>query len=96
MKPFIAIVHKEPDSAYGMSFPDAPGCFSAADEIDDLFAQAGEALALWAEGLLEDGEALPEPRDLSALIADPEWQESFAAAAMAIAVQAPLETRRAA
>ena len=96
MKPFIAIVHKEPDSAYGMSFPDAPGCFSAADEIDDLFAKAGEALALWADGMLEDGDPLPKPRDLSALIADPEWRESFATAAIVIAVPAPLEMRRAA
>jgi predicted RNase H-like HicB family nuclease len=29
-----------------MTFPDAPGCFSAADEIDDLFAMATEALEL--------------------------------------------------
>jgi len=28
-----------------MTFPDAPGCFSAADEIDDLFAMAEEAKA---------------------------------------------------
>ena len=89
MKPFIAIVHKEPDSAYGMSFPDAPGCFSAADEIDKLFLNAGEALALWAEGVREDGMALPDPRDLSVLLDDEEWRESFATAAMVIAVPAP-------
>ncbi len=40
MKPYIVIVHKDEHSAYGMSFPDAPGCFSAADEIDDIFAMA--------------------------------------------------------
>ena len=26
-------VHKDPDSAYGVTFPDFPGCFSAADEL---------------------------------------------------------------
>ncbi len=40
MKPHIVIVYKDADSAYGMSCPDAPGCFSAADEADDLFALA--------------------------------------------------------
>jgi hypothetical protein len=25
-------VHKDPDSAYGVTFPDFPGCFSAAAE----------------------------------------------------------------
>ena len=40
-----------------MTFPDAPGCFSAADEIDDLFAVATEALGCRAEGGSEDGDA---------------------------------------
>ncbi len=67
MKPYIVIVHKDEHSAYGMSFPDAPGCFSAADEIDDIFAMASEALALWAEGMREDGLPIPEPRDFETL-----------------------------
>jgi hypothetical protein len=28
MKTFIALVHKDEDSAWGVSFPDLPGCFS--------------------------------------------------------------------
>ena len=28
MKTFIAVVHKDPDSAYGIRFPDVPGCYS--------------------------------------------------------------------
>ena len=47
MQYFYAIVHKEPDSAFGVEFPDLPGCFSAADEIDDLLPNACEALELW-------------------------------------------------
>lgn len=89
MKPYIAIVHKDAQSAYGLSFPDAPGCFSAADEIDDIFAMGREALELWAEGMIEDGRPVPAPRDLSQLQADPEWRESFADAALVIAVDAP-------
>jgi predicted RNase H-like HicB family nuclease len=89
MKPFIAIVHKEPGSAYGVTFPDAPGCFSAADEMDDLFANAAEALALWVEGLHEEGSSAPEARDLSQIKADPRWAEAFVDAALVIAVPAP-------
>ena len=44
LKPYIAIVHKDLGSAYGMTFPDAPGCFSATDDLDDLFEMANEAL----------------------------------------------------
>lgn len=59
MKPYIAIVHKDPDSAYGLTFPDAPGCFSAADEMDELFAKAEEALTLWTEAMIEEHRAIP-------------------------------------
>lgn len=94
MKPYIVIVHKDENSAYGMTFPDAPGCFSAADEIDDLFAMASEALELWAEGMREDGLPIPEPRDFEALRADPKWAEQLKAADIVIAVAAPWTQRR--
>lgn len=89
MKPYIGIVHKDEGSAYGITFPDAPGCFSAADEIDDLFAMAREALELWAEGEIEDGRFIQEPRGLHAITNDPEWTESLSDAALIIAVELP-------
>lgn len=49
MKYFYALVHKDADSAYGVEFPDLPGCFSAADSVDDLLSNACEALELWFE-----------------------------------------------
>jgi predicted RNase H-like HicB family nuclease len=89
MKPYIAIVHKDTDSAYGLSSPDAPGCFSAADRIDDIFANAAEAISLWTEAMIEDHRKIPAPRDLSELKRDPQWTDSFADAALVIAVPAP-------
>ncbi|PHS21756.1 MAG: CopG family transcriptional regulator [Robiginitomaculum sp.] len=49
MKHFIAVVHKEPDSAFGVHFPDVPGCFSAADTFDDVLKNAVDALQLYFE-----------------------------------------------
>lgn len=49
MRYFSAIVHKEEGSAFGVHFPDLPGCFSAADRMDDVLPNAVEALALWFE-----------------------------------------------
>ncbi len=65
MKTYLAIVHKEDDSAYGVSFPDLPGCFSAADDFADILPNAAEAVELW----FEDGEAI-EPRSLDAIRAE--------------------------
>ena len=53
---FPAYVHKNADSSYGVSFPDLPGCFSAADELSDLSKAAQEAVELHFEG-----EDLPIP-----------------------------------
>jgi predicted RNase H-like HicB family nuclease len=96
MKPYIAIVHKDPDSSYGLTFPDALGCFSAADDIDDLFANAAEALALWTEAMVADRQKIPAPRELSELQRDPDWAESFADAALVIAVPGPGHDKQAA
>ena len=42
--PYIAFVHKEKGSSYGVSFPDLPGCISAGDTLDEAVANASEDL----------------------------------------------------
>lgn len=49
-------LHKEPESVYGVSVPDLPGCFSAGETIEEAMENAREAIGLHVEGLLEDGE----------------------------------------
>ena len=79
MKTFIAVVHSGPASAFGIHFPDLPGCFSAADRFEDIWPNAREALALW----FENGENV-EPRDLAGVAA--EVADDLAAGAFLIAV----------
>ncbi|MDQ6432808.1 type II toxin-antitoxin system HicB family antitoxin [Mesorhizobium sp. LHD-90] len=81
MRAYFAIVHKDRDSAYGVSFPDLPGVFSAADEEEDIVSNALEALQLYAE----DAE-LPEPSTIDAVVAKPELREELAAGAFIIRV----------
>ncbi len=49
MKTYLAVVHKDGDRAFGVTFPDLPGCFSAADDAADIVPNACEALDLWFE-----------------------------------------------
>lgn len=72
---YIAFVHKEPDSVYGVSFPDLPGCISAGETIDDAVSNAVEALAGHVRMLEADGDPVPPPRDFDAIMADPELEE---------------------
>lgn len=61
---YIAVVHKDKHSAYGISFPDFFGCISFADNLDDVQKNAAEALELHISGIQEDGEILPAPTSL--------------------------------
>ena len=67
---YIAFIHKDPDSAYGVSFPDVPGCISAGDTIDGAVRNAVEALSGHIRMLEADGDPLPEPRDFDAIMND--------------------------
>ena len=81
MRSYIGVVHQDGDSAFGIHFPDIPGCFSAADDLNDLLCRAAEALALH----LEDAEA-PEVRSMQALRADADVAHDLAAGAFLLAV----------
>ena len=78
MAQYIALIHKDADSDYGVSFPDLPGCISAGATLDEARDMAAEALALHLEGLAEDGEAVPDPSTLEAIMADPQNRDGVA------------------
>lgn len=84
MKRYIAIIHKDKDSDYGVVFPQFPGCVSAGDTYDEAVQNAAEALALHVTGMRADGEAIPTPRDFDDLKADKkvdwvDWKNGTAA-----------------
>ncbi len=78
MGPYIALIHKEADSDYGVHFPDLPGLATAGATLDEARAFAEEALSLHLEGLIEDGDPLPEPSSLEAIMADPDNRDGVA------------------
>ncbi len=78
MRQYIALIHKEADSDYGVSFPDLPGCITAGTSLDDARAMATEALAFHLEGLSADGEAVPEPSSLEEIMSNAENKDGVA------------------
>lgn len=78
MSNYIAIVHKDPESDFGVSFPDFPGCITAGKNIDDAKDMAQEALTLHIQGMIEDGERLPSPSRLEEIMADPDFVDAAA------------------
>jgi len=78
MAHYIALIHKDADSDYGVSFPDFPGCISAGSTLDEARAGAAEALSLHVKGMIEDGDAVPEPSSLEAVMRDSENHDGVA------------------
>lgn len=60
----IGIEMGDENHAYGVVVPDVPGCFSAGDTLEEAFINAKEAIAFHIEGMLEDGEEIPQPTSL--------------------------------
>ena len=75
---YIAYLHKDKGSDFGVSFPDFPGCITAGKTLDEAHRMAAEALALHIAGMVEDGEEIPAPSMLDALADDPAMKDAVA------------------
>jgi predicted RNase H-like HicB family nuclease len=84
MAGYIALVHKDEDTSYGVSFPDVPGCISTGDTFEDAIENAAEALAGHLALLRADGDVTPGPRSFEELRRDPSFVEDAADAIVTI------------
>jgi predicted RNase H-like HicB family nuclease len=75
---YIAIIHKDPDSDFGVSFPDFPGCITAGRTLDEAKEMAREALRGHIALLREAGEPLPEPSTFDQVMSDPQFRDGTA------------------
>jgi len=64
---YIAFLHKDRKSDYGVSFPDFPGCITAGKTFEEAHRNAVDALTLHIEGMREDGDTIPKPSTLEGL-----------------------------
>ena len=91
MRTYYALVHKDVDSAYGVTFPDLPGCFAAADAETNIHEAAQEALVLYAQG----GEEIAAPRSIPQLQADADIKAELSSGAVLLAVPLIVVERKA-
>ena len=72
MRYYVALVHKDAESDFGVSFPDFPGCITAGSTLEEAASLAAEALAGHIELMIDEGMPVPEPTDLDMVMTDPE------------------------
>jgi predicted RNase H-like HicB family nuclease len=58
---YTVILEQGPTS-WGAYVPDLPGCIAAADTRDEALQLIREAIEFHIEGLIEQGEVVPEPQ----------------------------------
>jgi predicted RNase H-like HicB family nuclease len=74
---YIALLRKDPDSDFGVDFPDFPGCITAGSTLEETRLMAQEALEGHIECMLELGQSIPEPSALDDVMADPDNAEAI-------------------
>lgn len=89
MTTYIALIHKDADSDFGVSFPDFPGCATAGKTLDEARANAAEALAMHIEGMVEDKVRIPAPSDLDRIMSNRKNRD-----AVAVMVEGPVRAPR--
>lgn len=73
MTNYLGLIQQE-EGIYGIIFPDLPGCVSSGRTTDEAYKNGVEALALHLDGMQQDHEPIPVPRDLTAIqVAHEDW-----------------------
>ncbi|MCC6607417.1 MAG: type II toxin-antitoxin system HicB family antitoxin [Anaerolineae bacterium] len=70
---FPVVIHKDPESDYGVSVPDLPGCFSAGETVDQALTAVVEAIEAHVEGMLLDSEPIPTPKTIEFYKDEPDF-----------------------
>lgn len=63
---YPVIIHKDKDSAYGLTMPDFPSCFSAGDSVDEVLGHVQEIVELYYDG--ESDLPVPSPSSLESVV----------------------------
>ncbi|SOB60554.1 conserved protein of unknown function [Pseudodesulfovibrio profundus] len=79
MATYFAVIHKDPDSDFGVSFPDLPGCITAGSTLAEVDSMARDALGGHLEVLRDEGMEVPAPSEYEQIHSEYSGEEGFVA-----------------
>jgi len=93
MSHYIALIHKDVDCCFGVSFPDVPDVFASGDTIDEAIAEAAKVLEFAAQDWSSlSGDKIPAPRTIDELRGDPDfWERATDAVVAAVPFRVNVE-----
>ena len=92
MQRFIALLDNSA-GAFGIAFPDCPGCTAMGMDENEAYANAIDALGEWMLDARAAG-LVPQPRAIADLRRDPDVIEAMAEGAVLLAVPLAMEAGR--
>jgi predicted RNase H-like HicB family nuclease len=63
-----AVLIEKSANNYGAWAPDLPGCITTGPTVEETLANMREAIEFHLEGMREDGDPIPEPSTIAAVI----------------------------
>ena len=60
-RPYRKLITGDAEEGYRIDVPDLPGCSTAGDTLEEAVSMLPEAMLVWIEGALMDGDPIPEP-----------------------------------
>ncbi|OGT45668.1 MAG: hypothetical protein A3E82_09260 [Gammaproteobacteria bacterium RIFCSPHIGHO2_12_FULL_38_11] len=76
---YVALVHraKKKGADYGVIFPDFPACVFGGKSMNKALENARDGIIFHIEGMLDEGEILPEPTDLELIEKNPDYKKAI-------------------
>lgn len=87
---YIAVIDHDKSSDYGVIFPDFLNCVTFGKTLEDAHNMAEEALQFHIDGLIEDKEEIPLPKNLDEIKTKHKHAEAF----LVIPVRIPVRATR--
>jgi len=72
---YPVVINHDKDTAYGVTVPDIPGCFSAGDSFDQALDNTIEAITGHLEILAENGQRIPKASNIEVHKDNPDYKE---------------------
>ena len=64
---YTVVIERTPNN-YAAYVPDLPGCVATGSTREEVWEQVREAVEFHIEGMIEDGESVPEPQTTTAVV----------------------------
>ncbi len=71
------VLHKDPESDFGVTVPDFPGCFSAGSTVEEALEMSREAILGHAEVMRDFGQNVPNPTPIHQLLGNPDFADGI-------------------